>query len=532
VNGDVWQIRAAGGSTTGVGYYMASKRARRAGFSAATIAAAVLYPPTAAVLSPPTAAQAGGPAVTARPPHQSALAPCQPGVTTAADESVADQLRPAMNGRRLGPAVSGRSITCARAIIDTVQARGLGPRAAVIALTTAIAESTLHNHAVAYDHDSLGLFQQRPSQGWGRPDQLLDPVYATNAFLDSMLRKYPGDSWMSGDIGAICQRVQRSAFPLAYTPEAHDASLIVSALWGRPAPMPVAPVPPAAPSGPYQKALVATGTELGALDGRHELALADWNGDKKPDLILVKGSSAATGKTEVRIMDGATGFATLLLTRSTALGATDDRHAYAVADINGDSRPDLVVVQRSGTAGGHTEVSVLDGASAFRRLLVDHVATVLPATDDRSRFSAADWNGDGRVDLVVTQTSGTASGKMEVQVLDGATNFQRHLLPVTATAEPANADRRIAVTDYNNDRHPDVLVMRTSTTTDGKTQVRVLDGAAKLSRQLAVVDTAPGVSAHLDLLVTDWNTDTRPDLMMVQKTGTASGRTELVILGG
>ncbi|BEL06562.1 hypothetical protein Q0Z83_047530 [Actinoplanes sichuanensis] len=503
---------------------MASKRARRAGFSAATIAAAVLYPPTAA--------QAGGPVVTVRPPSQDALAPCRPSVVTADDGAVADQVRPSMNGRRLGSSVNARSIACARAIIGTVQARGLGPRAAVIAVTTAIAESTLHNHAVAYDHDSLGLFQQRPSQGWGRPDQLLDPVYATNAFLDSMLRKHPGDSWMSGDIGAICQRVQGSAFPLAYAPEAHDASLIVSALWARPASAPVVPAPQAVPSGPYQKALVAAGTELGALDGRHELALADWNGDKKPDLILVKGSSAATGKTEVRIMDGATDFATLLLTRSTALGATDDRHVYAVTDYNGDGRPDLVVVQRSGTASGRTEVSVLDGATAFRRLLVDRLATGLPATDDRFRFSTADWNADGRVDLVVTQASGTAGGKMEVQVLDGASDFQRHLLPVTATAEPANADRRIAVTDYNNDRHPDVVVMRASVTADGKTQLRVLDGAAKLGRPLAEVDTAPGVSAHLDLLVTDWNADTRPDLMMVQKTGAASGRTELVILGG
>jgi hypothetical protein len=205
---------------------------------------------------------------------------------------------------------------------------------------------------------------------------------------------------------------------------------------------------------------------------------------------------------------------------------------YAVTDWNGDGRPDLVVVQRSGTASGRTEVSVLDGASAFRNLLVKQAATVLGATDDRYRFAVADWNGDARPDLVVIQTSGTAGNKMEVQVLDGAADLQRHLTPTTVTAEPVSTDDRVTVTDFNNDHHPDLVVMRASVTADGRTQLRVLDGARNLQRPLTEADTAPGVSAHLDLLVTDWNADHRPDLMMVQKTGTASGRTELVVLGG
>src|SRR6185503_4190717 len=51
-------------------------------------------------------------------------------------------------------------------------------------------------------------------------------------FLNAMLRKYPGNSWMSGDIGAICQAVQVSAYPDAYRPEVHDAQLLANALWG------------------------------------------------------------------------------------------------------------------------------------------------------------------------------------------------------------------------------------------------------------------------------------------------------------
>src|SRR5512143_2797733 len=150
---------------------------------------------------------------------------------TAADTAVANRVRPHMNGPRLGRAVDSERVACARVITQTVKRRGLAERAAVIAVTTAITESGLHNYTKAVDHDSLGLFQQRPSQGWGTPAQITDPVHATNAFLDAMLRKYPDNSWMSGDIGAICQQVQVSAVPDAYALEVHDAQLLVDILW-------------------------------------------------------------------------------------------------------------------------------------------------------------------------------------------------------------------------------------------------------------------------------------------------------------
>jgi hypothetical protein len=160
-----------------------------------------------------------------------AFAQCRPGGATAADTAIANQVRPAMNGRRLGRSVDAYNISCARTIVETTRGRGLVERAAVIAVTTAITESTLHNYTQAADHDSLGLFQQRPSQGWGTPAQIVDPVYSTNAFLNAMLRKFPNNAWMSGSIGPICQAVQVSAVPDAYGFEVHDAQLIVSALW-------------------------------------------------------------------------------------------------------------------------------------------------------------------------------------------------------------------------------------------------------------------------------------------------------------
>lgn len=102
----------------------------------------------------------------------------------------------------------------ARHIVEIVKQRRMPPYAAVVALATALQESTLRNLTVAVDYDSLGLFQQRPSAGWGRPEQLTDPAYATNTFLDVLERKVP--EYQAVPLWQAAQATQRSAFPTAY----------------------------------------------------------------------------------------------------------------------------------------------------------------------------------------------------------------------------------------------------------------------------------------------------------------------------
>jgi peptidoglycan DL-endopeptidase CwlO len=100
----------------------------------------------------------------------------------------------------------------ASAIIGVAKERGAPPRAWLVALATAMQESTLRN--INYgDRDSLGLFQQRPSQGWGSPAEVTDPRYSTGIFLDRLLA-LPG--WEQMPVTEAAQTVQRSAFPDAY----------------------------------------------------------------------------------------------------------------------------------------------------------------------------------------------------------------------------------------------------------------------------------------------------------------------------
>jgi hypothetical protein len=106
--------------------------------------------------------------------------------------------------------------------------RRLPARAASIALTTALTESKLHNldHG---DRDSVGLFQQRPSQGWGSKSELMDPYYATNQFYDRLVKI---KHWQSANIAAIAQRIQISGNPSAYRDHEQDGRVLASVLTG------------------------------------------------------------------------------------------------------------------------------------------------------------------------------------------------------------------------------------------------------------------------------------------------------------
>ena len=115
------------------------------------------------------------------------------------------------------------------ALITAVSVRrGMPARAATIALATAYQESDLRNVEFG-DRDSLGLFQQRPSQGWGSRQQILDPYYAANAFYDALAKV---DGYTAMPVTEAAQHVQRSAFPGAYADHEEDARVLASALTG------------------------------------------------------------------------------------------------------------------------------------------------------------------------------------------------------------------------------------------------------------------------------------------------------------
>jgi murein DD-endopeptidase MepM/ murein hydrolase activator NlpD len=125
---------------------------------------------------------------------------------------------------------SKEQIKNAAIIITVGKQLKLPPRAWVIAVATAMQESNLRNLGNLgnrNDHDSLGLFQQRPSTGWGSPAQVTDPVYASTKFYNKLKKV---KNWQSLPLTRAAQRVQISAYPGAYAKHEPIATQIVNLL--------------------------------------------------------------------------------------------------------------------------------------------------------------------------------------------------------------------------------------------------------------------------------------------------------------
>ncbi|WP_433050535.1 hypothetical protein [Dactylosporangium sp. CS-033363] len=127
------------------------------------------------------------------------------------------------------------------AIVKQGRAQGVPEKGLVVAVATAMQESDLYNvaspavpsslklphDAVSTDHDSVGLFQQRASQGWGSVPELMDPAHSAMLFYNALAQIR---GWQSMSVTGAAQAVQRSAYPSAYQKHADRAAQVVAAI--------------------------------------------------------------------------------------------------------------------------------------------------------------------------------------------------------------------------------------------------------------------------------------------------------------
>jgi hypothetical protein len=220
-------------------------------------------------------------------------------------------------------------------------------------------------------------------------------------------------------------------------------------------------------------ALGSTGTGYG-----WTFRLGDYDRDGVQDLYVIN-KMGSPNTTEVRVLDGANGYASYLLRVPTALARTgsDNAWMFDLGDYNRDGRLDLYAVRRNGAAA-RTEVHVLNGADNFQTFLL-HVGTVLGSTSSGLawKFELGDYNKDGALDLFVIKRNGAST--TEVHILNGANRFQSFLLH-TATAlgrTGARDDWSFNVGDYDEDGIPDLYAIKKQGA--ASTELHILNGAAR-----------------------------------------------------
>ncbi|GAA4972167.1 FG-GAP-like repeat-containing protein [Actinoplanes utahensis] len=346
---------------------------------------------------------------TATPAHAYATVACSAAGVTAADNALAASLNSRLQARMRNQ-MTGYRVSCARAVVAAVQARGLDRRAATIAVATVIVESTIQNISEEVDHDSLGLFQQRAS--WGSRQQRLDPAWATNAFLNKMLSLYPDGSWRTRPVGQVAQAVQVSAYPSRYEPEAADAAVITGALFagfggvaagdvtgdgyadlvGRRSDGTLALYPnngagATAPYGPNR--VVGSGWQ-----SMSTFRVADVTGDGKADIVAVGADGALL--LYAHSGDNAAPYGT---GRAIGSGWASFRHV-TVADVTGDGKADVLGVASDGALSLYAH----SGDNAAPYGTGRQVGTGWAAF---AHVTAADVTGDGKADVVTVSPDGS-----------------------------------------------------------------------------------------------------------------------------
>jgi hypothetical protein len=148
--------------------------------------------------------------------------------------------------------------------------------------------------------------------------------------------------------------------------------------------------------------------------GEWTFDVADVDADGFQDVVMVDRHDAAN-RTKVHVLDGATKYATFLLHATTPLpNVTAADYTFLMGHHDRDGVPDLYAIKRRG-GSGKTEVHVLDGVSGYRSWS-GHAATPLPWTDDSYDFAVDDFDGDGWDEVWAVKRNG-ASGRTEVHVL-------------------------------------------------------------------------------------------------------------------
>ena len=237
-----------------------------------------------------------------------------------------------------------------------------------------------------------------------------------------------------------------------------------------------------------------TRTDYATAPGPNQLAVADVNGDGRPDLVT---ANSGDNTVSVRLAAGATGgFATARVDYPGGRGCL----SVAVADVNADGRPDLITAHYNDNTVG---IRLAAGpAGDFAATRTDYATSNLP-----NRVTVADVNADGRPDLLVL-----TANDVGVRLAAGAAGT----FAATRASYPTGGNSfGLAVADVNADGRPDLLTTDVATSSVG---VRLADAAVPGAFAATRTDYATG-TFPLGVVAADVNADGRPDLLTANLAG-------------
>ena len=216
-------------------------------------------------------------------------------------------------------------------------------------------------------------------------------------------------------------------------------------------------------------------------------ALGDYVRDGLPDLYAIKTRNTGSGAAEVHILSGSSDYHSFALHAATPLSESDSSQNFAAWEVGtygGALEPTLFGIKTTNTGSGTVEIHALSGDSFYHSFSL-HTTTAFPSSGVSSfgAWQIGTFNADGEPDLYGLKTVGTGSGDVEVHVVSAVSDYATFLLhAVTSFSDSTPADYAAwALGDFNGAGVQDLYGIQTTGTGSGAVEVDIVNGYAPLT---------------------------------------------------
>ncbi|KAJ6004938.1 hypothetical protein N7540_012737 [Penicillium herquei] len=247
-----------------------------------------------------------------------------------------------------------------------------------------------------------------------------------------------------------------------------------------------------------------------------------------PALAYIQTIGTSSGNVEVQITPSFEGYDVILFDETSTFTLQNDG-VWTLADYDDDGLLDLIYIQNRDTPSGKVEISVVSGASDFKSYLVDSAETVFDVQVD-GRWQMLDVDGDGKLDLVYIQNSNTASNYVEVNIASGASTYTTLTSQTVSSFSIAN-DGTWLLADWDLDGSYDLFYIQNIATTSGYVEVNVASAASGYQTIIQSVSTTFSLEDNGTWMMYDWNGDDILDLIYIKQDNTA-GTVEVHVASG
>ena len=281
-------------------------------------------------------------------------------------------------------------------------------------------------------------------------------------------------------------------------------------------------VPVAVPTvaSPYSRFILQTGTVF-STEKNGVWTMANYTGDANPDLVYIKTANTGSGFTEVHVASAGSKYQNFVLQTKTVF-APENNGTWLFADFDGDKKPDLIYIKTRNTGSKSVEVHVASGSSNYAQFILQ-TGTVFKE-EDSGVWTMADTQGTGKLDLVYIKSFNVESGKVEVHIASAQSNYRNFILQ-TGTTFGKEQNGVWLITNFSTANQADLVYVKTRYTGSKSVEVHVSPASSRYSSFILQTGTVFQEESDGTWLLSPRT----KDLIYIKTSSTGTGKVEVHI---